>query len=94
MRNLIEALNNLENVLDKHEKIIKIKELNREIERDKDLINMIKEFNLYKNDMIKNKIINNSLFKEYKKYETDINVIILEINQKLKEINNRGKCSL
>lgn len=94
MRNLIEALNNLENVLDKNEKILKIKELNREIERDKDLINMIKEYNLYRNDMIKNKIINNPLFKEYKKYETDINVIILEINQKLKEINNRGKCSL
>ena len=36
--------------------------------------------------------MNNNLFKEYKEEETEINFIILEINKRLKQINNKGKC--
>jgi hypothetical protein len=36
----------------------------------------------------------NIKFREYKECETDINILILEINKKLSEINDRGKCGL
>ena len=39
------------------------------------------------------RIINNSLFREYKHNEAECNFIILEINKRLKEISNKGKCN-
>ena len=38
------------------------------------------------------KVFSRELFKEYKEYETDINILILDINSRLKQINDKGKC--
>ena len=60
--------------------------------QDKELLKDIEEYNRRPKEELKNKIINNSLFREYKHSEAECNFIILEINKRLKEINNKGKC--
>ena len=93
MNELIDKVNNLKKSLDENEEIIKLKEINEKIMEDKELLKDIEEYNRTNNEELKNKIINNSLFREYKHSEAECNFIILEINKKLKEISNKGKCS-
>ena len=93
MNELIDKVNSLKEALDSNEKIIKLKEINERIMEDKELLKEIEEYNRTNNEELKNKIINNSLFREYKHNEAECNFIILEINKKLKEISNKGKCS-
>lgn len=92
MNELIDKVNSLKESLDSNEKIIKLKEINERIMGDKELLKEIEEYNRTNNEELKNKIINNSLFREYKHNEAECNFIILEINKKLKEISNKGKC--
>ena len=94
MEKLIEVVDNLKKSLDRHEKIIKIKELNKKIKNDKELVSLIEKYKLVKDEKIKDKINKNDLFIEYKLSENEVNFLILEINAKLKEITNKGKCSL
>ena len=92
MNELIDKVNNLKESLDSNEEIIKLKEINEKIMQDKELLKDIEEYNRTNNEELKNKIINNSLFREYKHSEAECNFIILEINKRLKEISNKGKC--
>jgi cell fate (sporulation/competence/biofilm development) regulator YlbF (YheA/YmcA/DUF963 family) len=92
MNELIDKVDNLKKTLDSNEEIIKLKEINEKIMQDKELLKDIEEYNRKPNEELKNKIINNSLFREYKHSEAECNFIILEINKRLKEINNKGKC--
>lgn len=92
MNELIDKVNSLKESLDSNEKIIKLKEINERIMEDKELLKEIEEYNRTNNEKLKNKIINNGLFREYKHNEAECNFIILEINKKLKEISNKGKC--
>ena len=92
MNELIDKVDNLKKCLDENEEIIKLKEINEKIMEDKELLKDIEEYNRTNNLELKNKIINNSLFREYKHSEAECNFIILEINKILKEINNKGKC--
>lgn len=94
MENLIEKVNNLKEELNKEECILNIKRLNKELINNKDLINKIKRYHQTKDDNIKEELYKNSLIKEYKETETDINILIMKINQKLKLIDNKGKCGL
>ena len=93
MNELIDKVENLKDTLDKNNEIIKLKELNEEIMKDKELLEDIKKYQETNDLELKNKIINNSLFQKYKHSEAECNFIILEINKRLKEINNKGKCS-
>ncbi len=92
MNELIEKVNNLKESIDELEKIKEIKKLNKEVIKDKELLKLVEEYNRTQDEGLKKQIVNNELFKKYKVLETDINVIILEINSKLKQINNEGKC--
>lgn len=94
MNELIEKVENLKQSIDELEKIKEVKELNKEIIKDKELLKKIEEYNRTSDEKLKQEIINNSLFKKYKVLETDINIIILEINSKLKKINDKGKCGV
>ena len=69
-----------------------IKDINKLIMNDKELLELIKKYNETQDEDIKIKILNNELFKDYKDKETELNILILEINSKLKEISNKGKC--
>lgn len=93
MNELIETVDNLKKSLDENEEIIRLKEINELIMKDKELLKDIENYNITKDEEIRKRIINNKLFQEYKHSEAECNFIILEINKRLKEINNKGKCS-
>lgn len=92
MEELIEKVGALKEELNENASVKKIKELNEKLEKDKELLKNIEKYQYTKDINLKNKIMNNNLFKEYKEEETKINFIILEINKRLKQINNKGKC--
>ena len=85
--NLLKALNNSKEVEE-------IKKYNELINNDKDLLFNIKKYKETNDIRLKEKILSNKLFKEYKDKEIDLNVLIMQINNKLKEISDKGKCSL
>ena len=91
MNELIGKVEELKEEIDSLDEIVKLKELNEKIMLDKDLLKDIEEYNKTQDENIKERIINNKLFREYKHNETNCNLLIMEINQKLKEINNRNK---
>ena len=62
-------------------------------EETNELISLIEKYNSTHEESIKEQIINNEFFKEYKISENEINYIILEINSKLKQISKKGSCS-
>ena len=77
MEKLIEVVDNLKKSLDRHEKIIKIKELNKKIKNDKELVSLIEKYKLVKDEKIKDKINKNDLFREYKLSENEVNFLPL-----------------
>ena len=92
MNELIEKVEYLKKSISEIDKIKELQELNKEIIKDKELLKLVEEYNRTQEENIKKEIVNNELFKKYKVLETDINVIILEINSKLKQITDKGKC--
>ncbi len=92
MEELLEKIDNLKTSLNNEEVIIRINKLNKEVEKEKDLLNLINEYKLNNKESIKKEIYNNELFKKYKESETDLNLLIMSINTKLKEINKGRKC--
>ena len=55
---------------------------------------ILNNYNYTKDERIKDKILNNQTFREYKHQEAELNLLILEINSKLKEITKKDKCGL
>lgn len=94
MEELYEKVNNLKDVLNDNEIIKEIKKLNKEIINDKILLGLIEKYNYTKDERIKQQIISNDLFQKYKHQETELNLLILEINQELKKITKKDKCGL
>lgn len=94
MEKLLKKIEQLKKEISKDKRIIKIKKLNKKLQQDKTLINLIEKYNMTKDENIKNQILENKLFREYKEAETELNILILEINKELKKITNKGKCSL
>ncbi len=94
MNELMEKIDNLKKELDNTKEVIDITNINNAIVKDKNLLSKITKYNETKDDKIKEEILNNKLFKEYKDKEIDLNVLILRINKELKEITDKGKCSL
>ena len=92
MEELIEKVNELKEELNNTKEIKELKEINNSIMKDQELLNDIKKYNETQDISIKERIINNKLFREYKHKENELNFIILEINKKLKEINSSRSC--
>ena len=94
MNELIDKINNLKNELNNTKEVQEIISINRLISQDKDLLDKINKYNLNKDERIKEEILKNKLFKEYKDKEIDLNILIMQINSELKKINSKGSCSL
>ena len=92
MEELLEKIENLKNSLDQEEVVSRIKKLNNEIESDKELLGLLENYKSRPSEDLKMEIYNNSLYKKYKESETDINLLIISINNKLKEISNKRSC--
>lgn len=94
MEELIDKVENLKSTLNELEQVKNYQKMKNIVEKDKDLLEQIKVYQETNDEGVKEKIMTNELFREYKKCETDINLIILEINHYLKKINDKGKCNL
>ena len=76
-------INELLDILDKDENIIKIKELKNKLLNDNKLLEDIKNVNNNPSIESKKNLFNNNDNKEYLRLESNINLIILSIKQKL-----------
>ncbi len=94
MEKLIEKVNELKQILDETPQVKKIKDLNKKLQENEELLNKIKLYNQTRKENIKEEIYSYELYKEYKQAETELNILILEINSKLKKISRKGKCNI
>ena len=94
MEELYIKLDNLKLALDETKTIQEIKRLTKKISKNKELLELIEKYNYTQDERIKEKIISNEEFMEYKQQETELNLLILEINQELKKITKKDKCGL
>ena len=94
MEKLIEKVENLKNEILKETTVVEIKKLKEDISKEKQLIQLITQYHKSHSEKIKDEIIKHPIFRKYKEKETDINILIYEINQELKKITKKDKCSL
>ena len=94
MNELIELVDNFKKSLDKTKEVQEIKEYNKKISLDKDLLDKIKKYRETQDESLKKEILSNKLFNEYKEKEIDFNILILKINKELKRISTKKGCSL
>lgn len=80
---IYDKINKLKDSLDKEDSIVNIKDVQRKILLDRNLVDNIKNNN-YDN--------NNELIREYRHLENEINYIILEINMNLKDLVGGSSC--
>lgn len=90
-------MNELVNLLNSDDRIRRLYVLKKELKKDDNLIKkieLLRKYNEYTNEYlkIKKEIFENTKFVEYKELENEINFLILEINQKLKELTNKKGC--
>ena len=93
MNELIDKVENLKRSLDESQEVQDLLRLNKEIMKDKDLLSIIKEYQINPKESLKQEIIKKPLFLKYKEKETDLNVLILMINQELKKLKDKGSCN-
>ena len=92
MNELIEKVENLKKSIDKTTEVQDLLRLNKEILKDKELLSKIKEYQVTQEERKKKEIIKHPLFLKYKEKETDLNILILKINQELKKLKDKGSC--
>ena len=78
--------------INKLPQVKKIKELNKEISNDINLKELIEKYKCTMSEEVKSIIVHNSLFREYKTNEVEINLLIMDINSRLKNINRKKGC--
>lgn len=92
MNELMNSVDNFLDELDSSSLVLNLKEVLNKVKKDKELVKLLEEYNTYPKEDIKNEIIKNKTFQEFKIKETELNLFIMEINQKLKTISKKGKC--
>ena len=93
MEELYEKVENLIVSIDDSNLVKDIKDLNKKIDNDKELIELLNKYHQTKDEKLKEEILSNDLFQEYKSKETDLNILIMSLNQKFKTINSERSCS-
>ena len=92
MNELMDKLDNLKNELDSSTLVNDIKSVLNKVKSDKDLMKLLDEYSKNNNTSLKEKILDNKTFREFKIKETELNLFIMEINSKLKTISKKGSC--
>lgn len=93
MEELIDSVEKLKSELDRNEHVVRIKELNKIINSDKELMRLISEYQVHPSDELKMRIYENPIFAEYKVEENEINFLILSIRSELKKIKGSKGCT-
>ena len=91
MNELIDRVDNLKNTLNDLDEVKYLNVLKKKVMENEELLNDVKYYHSNPNEFLKEKIISNKLFREYKHQETEINLIIMSINQRLKDIYDESK---
>ena len=91
MEELMNQTDNLIKSLEESNEIKTLKEMNEKLKKEKNLLKDIAEYQNNPKEELRQKIISNSFYREYKKCENDCNFLILNINQRLKEVTKKGK---
>ena len=92
MLELLDKIYEFKDTLDKSDTVININKYHDLINKNSELKSKIKEYNSIPTDKLKMEIYDYMEIKEYKKYENELNLIILEINSELKKISNTRSC--
>lgn len=87
---LISKIDILKKSLDETDEIKNINLYYNMIVKNKKLTDKINEYKNNFNKYLKQDIYTYDEFKKYKKSETDVSLLIMEINSKLKKITNSG----
>ena len=90
MEKLYEKIDDLIKVLDEQSEVKEIRRLNERLKEDQELKDLINKYQTDKS--LLKEIENNKLFQEYKEKETDLNILNLKINERLKEITKKESC--
>lgn len=90
-------IDNLLDILDQDSRIIDISNIKKHILEDNDFLikfNRLKELDKYSDKYLelKKEIFTNDDFVSFKELETEINILIFEINKKLKSLTNEKVC--
>lgn len=92
MIELLEKIYDFKKCLNESKTILNINKYSKLINENGELKEKIKEYKKYPTDKLKMEIYDYAEIKEYKKCENELNLIILEINSKLKNISNTRSC--
>lgn len=92
MYELMNKIDALKGSLDELEIFKKLEEKESEIYNNVELLEKIKKYNLSKDNNLRLDIYSYNEIQEYKKVENEVNLLILYINNRLKEISNERGC--
>ena len=93
MNELMGKVEQLKKELDSSTMIVSLKEALDNVKKDKELCSLLDSYQKYPDEEIKKKILENKTFQEFKIKETDLNLFIMEMNQRLKTITKKGRCN-
>ena len=91
MERLLKKIETLKTALEESDCLKEYKKAKEEVMSDNELLTLIEKYNITKDERYKEKILNNKLYEKYKHQEAELNILILEINSKLKRITKKGK---
>lgn len=92
MEELIEKVEILKDVLSKEEVVLDLLKKKKIALGDDSLVQKIKEYKMYPREEIKKEIENSPSFLSYKEAETNVNLLILGLNQQFKKIQKEISC--
>lgn len=92
MNELMERVDKLKNELDSSTMVLSLKDVLDRIKNDKELSSLLEKHSTYPDEKIKKQILENNTFQEFKIKETELNLFIMEMNQRLKVISKKGSC--
>ena len=93
MEELILKVNNLIDTIDNSDIVKDIKKYNDKVMKDEKLLKLLEKYQETKDEKTKEEIMSNKLFQEYKLKESDLNIMIMSTNQKLKAISKERSCN-
>lgn len=92
MEELIEKLEQLKEEISKDPVVVDYLKEKKKIFNNKELISKIERYQQTKLDILKKEIESSPSFLAYKEKETNVNLLILGINQKFKQLNPSFNC--
>lgn len=92
MNELMEKVDKLKNELDSSTMVLSLKDILDRIKNDKELSSLLERYSIYPDEKVKQQILDNDTFQEFKIKETELNLFIMDMNQRLKVISKKGSC--